>query len=77
MRDAFAADHPAGVRTSIPEVLVELNPNARLVLILRDPVPRLWSDFWYFIERGERDLRLPRPADKAEFKRDPGKLVNG
>lgn len=66
----------AKVRTTIPEVIAELNPHARLVVILRNPVSRLWSDFFYFAERGERDIKLPRPADPAEFKRNPTKLVN-
>ena len=64
------------VRTTIPEVIAEVNPNARLLVILRDPVKRLWSDFFYFVERGERDIKLPRSPDPAEFKRNPAKLVN-
>ena len=33
---------------TIAEVIAELNPKARLLLQLRDPVSRLWSDFFYF-----------------------------
>jgi N-acetylgalactosamine 4-sulfate 6-O-sulfotransferase len=49
---------PAQVVT-IAEALAELNPRARLLLMLRNPLSRLWSDFFYFAHRRERDLPLP------------------
>ena len=63
------------VRVTIAETLAELNAAANLVLILRDPVQRLWSDFFYFADRNERDVPLPRPTDPVERKRAPAKLV--
>ena len=51
------------VDVSIAEVLAEVHPSARLILCLRDPADRLWSDFFYFAHRpnNERDLPLPHP----------------
>lgn len=48
---------------TIAEVIAELNPKARLLLQLRDPVSRLWSDFFYFAHRPnhEREIPLPHP----------------
>ena len=35
----------------VPSVINELTPTARFIVIMRDPVKRLFSDFWYFCSR--------------------------
>eukprot|EP00041_Stephanoeca_diplocostata_P032057 m.1015878 g.1015878 ORF g.1015878 m.1015878 type:complete len:477 (-) comp24077_c0_seq43:235-1665(-) len=51
------------VNVTIAEVLAELHPRARLVLTVREPASRLWSDFFYFAHRpnSERDIQIPHP----------------
>ena len=39
-----------GHGVTVAEALAELNPAARLVVMFRDPVERLWSDFFYFAQ---------------------------
>ena len=41
------------------EALAEFAPQAKLLLLLRDPVERLWSDFFYF---AHRPVGLPAAA---------------
>lgn len=44
-----------------PARLAALNPAARIVVILRDPVARLWSHYWHLVGSGRATL----PLDEA------------
>lgn len=37
----------------VPELLFDTLPNSKLLIILRNPIDRLWSDFWYFCSRSQ------------------------
>jgi len=37
----------------IPELIYNLNPNARFIYILRDPVSRTYSSYWHSVRAGE------------------------
>ena len=50
---------------TIAEVIAELNPKARLILSLRNPIDRLWSDFFYFAHRPNHERELPLYASRA------------
>ena len=54
---------PRAQVVTIAEALAEVNPRARLLLMLRDPLSRLWSDFFYFAHHRERDLPLPAESE--------------
>ncbi len=47
-------------------------PEARLVAILRDPVVRAWSHYWYEVRRGREYL-----SAEAAFRREPARLASG
>jgi N-acetylgalactosamine 4-sulfate 6-O-sulfotransferase len=51
---------------TIAEVIAEVNPAARLMLSLRDPVQRLWSDFFYFAHRPNHERSVPLPHPDTE-----------
>lgn len=38
----------------IPSILSKILPEAKYILIMRNPVDRLWSDYWYFCAEGWR-----------------------
>lgn len=40
-----------------PERIAALVPSARLIFILRDPVERAYSHYWFYISRGAQDAR--------------------
>lgn len=37
----------------VPRLLLDTLPNSRFIIILRNPINRLWSDFWYFCSRSQ------------------------
>eukprot|EP00040_Diaphanoeca_grandis_P006951 m.39188 g.39188 ORF g.39188 m.39188 type:complete len:507 (+) comp18117_c0_seq1:125-1645(+) len=61
------ANNSVSKNVTIAEVVAELNPDARLLLSLRSPTNRLWSDFFYFAHRPntERDFDLVHPDTKV------------
>jgi hypothetical protein len=65
----------ANVRTftdspDAPGLIHEHYPDARFILVLRDPVARTYSDFWHGLRvRGDR--RRPQPAEILESENRP------
>lgn len=57
--------HPA-----VPDRLARILPNARLIVLLRDPVARAWSHYWHERTRGY-EWRSPEVA----FEREPLRLA--
>ena len=47
------------------------NPNARLVFVLRNPIDRAYSDYWFHLHRGE----LPSGVPFSSYVRDPNHWV--
>lgn len=37
----------------LPAILHKTLPKSRIMIIMRNPIDRLWSDFWYFCSRSE------------------------
>ena len=37
----------------LPAILHKMLPKSRIMIIMRNPIDRLWSDFWYFCSRSE------------------------
>lgn len=37
----------------VPAMISNALPNAKFLIIMRNPIDRLWSDFWYFCSRSE------------------------
>lgn len=37
----------------VPAMISNVLPNAKFLIIMRNPIDRLWSDFWYFCSRSE------------------------
>ena len=51
--------------TGCPQRIAAFNPNARIVYLLRDPIERTLSHYWYFVDLGveQRDLRTAIQQD--------------
>jgi Sulfotransferase domain len=56
---------------SVPDRLAETIPDARFVVLLRDPVVRAWSHYWHERTRGY-EWRSPEAAFKREGQRLAG-----
>ena len=37
----------------VPAIMSSTLPNSKFIIIVRNPIDRLWSDFWYFCSRSE------------------------
>ena len=45
----------------VPSLLHSTLPASRLIIIMRNPIARLWSDYWYFCSRSEWKWTGDRP----------------
>lgn len=55
---------------SVPVTIFNALPNSKFVVILRNPIDRLWSDFWYFCSRTtafQKKKRLNLVPDSEKF----------
>ncbi|TQE98977.1 MAG: sulfotransferase domain-containing protein [Spiribacter salinus] len=74
-RGMEAARDPASSRLAgVPERIRAMQPQARFIYLIRDPVARLWSSYWHDVRIGEQSApfrevieRYPYYADMSEY----------
>lgn len=44
----------------VPQRIYSINPNAKFIYLLRDPVDRVYSAYWYYIAKGREQQRISK-----------------
>lgn len=55
----------------------DLNPDMKLILMLRDPIDRAWSNIRFGSDRGRLDVNLESPDDIIEALQQPKVVLRG
>jgi hypothetical protein len=67
----------ASLDTDVIDDIVRLNPELKVILMVRNPVDRAWSDAKYYFEQRGRTIRDVPFAELREFYTDPYQLSCG
>ena len=67
----------ASLDTEVIDDIVRLNPGLKVLLMVRNPVDRAWSDAQYYFEQRNRKIRDVPFADLREFYTDPYQVSCG
>jgi len=61
----------------VPERIAEILPNAKLIILLRNPVSRAYSSYWYAYCNGDETLSFEDALAAESFRATQGRSIHG